>query len=138
MGSYIKIENSFSNLYHLSEDNHDGKTFYPRVPDSIMENEDYETKRICFSPTISGAVRALTRSYPHEMFVHVPETSINDLIKKFYIYRPSSIEVPDVKATRECWVLHKVKMKCIGKIRIYSFYDFSTEYKIRFKWIKKY
>lgn len=50
------------NLYHLSETNHDGEWFYPRVPESICKEmgEDDSTKRVCFSSSICGAFFAIS------------------------------------------------------------------------------
>lgn len=125
-------------LYHLSEINHNNKIFTPRVPHSIMddeEKEDQKTKRICFSTTISGAYRAI-QFHPNdkmELYVHVP---YNDNIR---YYRPTEQQVYDCKFTNEVWVKHKTKMKCIGKIKAYFIKDyFHWRPKVRFKWIEKY
>ena len=63
--------------YHLLEINHNNEVFYPRVPYSIMDDEEYEdqkSKRICFSTTLSGAYRAIQfrPNESMELYVHIP------------------------------------------------------------------
>lgn len=63
--------------YHLSEINHNNEVFYPRVPYSIMDDEEYKdqkSKRICFSTTLSGAYRAIQfrPNESMELYVHIP------------------------------------------------------------------
>lgn len=126
-------------LYHLSEINHNNEVFYPRVPYSIMDEEEYEdqkTKRICFSTTLSGAFRAI-QFRPDEtmvLYVHVP---YNINVKYYY---PTETQVYDCKFTNEVWVKRKTKMKCIGKIRAYyKNSDFRHwRPKVRVKWLEKY
>lgn len=110
-------------FYHLSEKNHDGEVFKPRVPDKILtgmwgkEHEDSETKRICFSTTISGAFLAIEfHGRYQELYLHVPE-NIDD-IPENKIVIPTAEQVEDAEFTREVWVKCPVKMKCIGKLQI--------------------
>ena len=42
-------------LFHVSEVNHNGKVFRPRIPHSAEESENMDIKRICFSTSITGA-----------------------------------------------------------------------------------
>lgn len=121
------------NYYHVSETNYDKKTFKPRVPCSIMDQEDNRTKRVCFSTNIRGCLKAIDIELflnfgDDEYFVHVP----NNYSGK--IYKPSVSEVPDVKDTREKWLLNRVNLKCIGKIKVYK----SKRNKFIYKWIEKY
>lgn len=52
-------------LYHLSESNHEGEVFIPRVPLSTAYAlngeivEDVDSKRVCFSTTISGTYKVI-------------------------------------------------------------------------------
>lgn len=127
-------------LYHLSEENHNGEVFSPRVPNSIMEEEeleDHKSKRVCFSKTLSGAYRAI-QFRPCEkldLYVHVPYN------KKIKYYRPTVKQVYDVGFTNEVWVRRKVKMKCIGKIRAYYNRDYCLHRwrpLVHIKWLEKY
>lgn len=126
-------------LYHLSEINYNNETFYPRVPLSIIDDEEMEdqkTKRVCFSTTLSGAYRAIQFS-PNEvmeLYVHVP---YNSNIK---YYRPTEEQVYDCYFTNEVWVKRKVKIKCIGKIRAYYRDSDFRHWRptVRILWIEKY
>lgn len=130
-------------LYHLSEENHNGEVFSPRVPYSTAycfgngECEDKTHKRVCFSTTISGAYRAIQFNCGEwlELYVHVP------CKKNVKFYRPTEEQVFDCKFTNEVWVNRKVKMKCIGKIRAkYDYNMCSRQFRpnVKIKWIEKY
>lgn len=133
-------------LIHLSSINHNGEWFKPRVPFSIVksyykreDNEDDKTKRVCFSSSITGAFYAKSfDGYPEKLYVHIPE-NIEDIVRRGKLYRPSEEQVFDVDYTDEYWVKCKVKMKCIGYIRISyrpKFCDYRP--KVRFKYLKKF
>ena len=57
-------------LYHISKDNHDGKIFYPRLPDGMdfslnpfkNVNENKFIKRICFSSSIEKCITGIQTS----------------------------------------------------------------------------
>lgn len=125
--------------FHLSESNCNNKVFYPRVPYSTMDDEDQKTKRVCVSTCIPGCIRALVNGYMFDectLYVHVP------LDYKGRVHKPSKKEVPDVIETREKWLLDKVRMKCIGVIRVRKTdkpdpYN-SHEKMFKYKWIEKY
>lgn len=121
-------------LIHLSDEYHDGEWFIPRVPGSIGPNEDERVKRVCFSTSISGAYRAIKDCcYWHNKFyVHVPY-DIEEIARRGKLYKPTVEQVYDVKETGEYWVRCKVKMRCIGSIRIW----FDRNDNIRFKWIER-
>lgn len=62
-----RIYNPPKRLIHLSEENHNGEWFKPRVPGSIVincgygeNNEDDTIKRVCFSSSITGAFYAIS------------------------------------------------------------------------------
>lgn len=123
-------------LYHLSFFNHDGETFHPKIPDSVMLDEDDKLNRVCFSSSMSGCYRALFSNDVVELFVHVPTN-----IKSKNLYKPSSYLVPDVEYTDEYWYRKPVKMKCIGKAKFSRPYlRWSSRIKphVKIKWIEKY
>ena len=131
-------------LYHLSDECHNGKTFRPRVPNAYIfdnengEIEDIKTKRICFSTTISGAFTAINFNGKSEiLYLHVPEdiSSIPD--DKIVI--PTNEQVWDAEFTREVWVKCKVKLKCIGKVRLsYTPSLYTWRPHVNIKWLEKY
>jgi hypothetical protein len=139
----------FKKLYHISDVNHNGEIFLPRIPETIimgqysedLEMEEMLTKRVCFSKTISGAFLAINfdGSY-EELYLHVPE-NINDISKEDIII-PTEEQVWDGEYTKEVWVTAPVKMKCIGKVRIgynlskMTWRDWRPS--VKFKWIEKY
>ena len=129
-------------LYHLSVDNHDGEIFKPRIPSNTMDNENRTKKRICFSTSLSGAYRALSNDCLETLFVHIPIFKENC---KKRVYKPSTKEVPDVKATREKWVRQDVRMKCVGVVKIshnmhkFKFKNDEAVYNyVNVRWLKRY
>ena len=135
-------KNKSIHLYHISEDNHNGKIFKPRIPASTLDEENRSISRICFSTSMSGAFRAIGFwdggwSYPY--YVHVPE-NINKSVIKNKVIIPCEDLVPDQKLTNEYWVRDKIKLKCIG-LACFK-YDARKNYrnrsKVKIKWIEKY
>ena len=110
-------------LYHLSEENLNGMTLFPRPMDKdrVMEGENWRTKRICVSKSIDGAVSALCDSmslpYGLQLYVHIP-TNLEKLFKEDKVYKPSVKQVPDADVTDEHWLKCKTTFKCIGKIEV--------------------
>jgi hypothetical protein len=140
-GKICKNENI--HLYHISEDNHNGKIFRPRIPESTLVEENGTIARICFSTSMSGAFRAINFwdgggwSYPY--YVHVPE-NIDKSIKNNKVIIPCENLVPDQKITNEYWVRDKVKLKCIG-LACFKFGEYAfdrSKRKVKIKWIEKY
>ena len=124
------------NYYHLSAISLSNTLLKPRVPESIMDCfEDNKTKRICFSTSITGCIKAITCcNYPfasEEFYVYKP---INYTGK---IVNPSEEQVCDVKLTREKWFTDKVNIQCIGKIKAYGLNHFNRKM-IKWYWIEKY
>lgn len=117
---------SLMKLYHISKDNLDGLTFYPRIPRHVMKGENITTSRICVSTNISGCIRGEGTGLTY-YYVHVPDGNA-------VYYNPGIKNVPDVKETREKWIVNPVKMKCIGLIDTSG----TTEKKIRWKWVRKF
>ncbi len=110
-------------LFHLSEENIDGKTLEPRQMDKmrVMEGEDWKVPRICVSTSIDGAVSSLADSIscPRglKFWVHVP-LDLNSLFKANKVHRPSSRQVPDAEVTGEHWIKAPTTFKAIGQIEI--------------------
>lgn len=132
-------------LFHLSEKNHDGEYFKPRIPESIIpwgENkEDDKVRRVCFSNSISGAFFAINfRGGYEKLYVHVPE-NLEDIVRRRKLCKPSKEQVYDVDYCGEYWVKCKVRLKCIGYIRIgYYFPNYYAYYKpkVHFKYLERY
>lgn len=114
----------------------------PRIPEcAVSIYEDTSTKRICFSDYIEGCLSAL-QDMPRRYYVYVPQDDIQDE----NIYYPTVDDVRDAKYTHEVWVLHEVKVKCIGVIQSFN-YDWSkrhntgrgrtTFFHYPYKWIEK-
>ena len=94
----------------------DGKVLYPRVPESRADNEDAVTKRVCFSTSIRGCVKAIcAESIACSAYVYEPADI--DKIKDSIVV-PSTDEVSDVRETREKWVTCPVELKLTGVVRI--------------------
>lgn len=132
-------------LYHLSDKNNDGVWFKPRIPESIAidmsgfgdEYEDTHTKRVCFSTSISKAFFAISfDGSPEELYVHIPE-NLDKIVERRKLCKPTEEQVFDVSTTNEHWIKCKVKMKCIGKIKI-RYRSYWGVVKTSFKWIEKY
>ena len=121
--------------YHISSDYQGDKKFKPRIPDCRMDAEDGKTKRVCFSTSIMGCLCAISaKSYTSNLdrcfYVHIP------VGYRGKIHKPTKKEVPDVIETREKWFLNTVKLKCIGRIKIYP--SWKRKHGLTFKWIEKY
>lgn len=64
-------------LYHLSDKNHNGEVFVPRVPASIAPDENPDVERVCFSTTMTGAFKTISQCYYdhiQKLYVHIPES----------------------------------------------------------------
>lgn len=142
-----RIYNPPKKLIHLSEDNHNGEWFKPRIPCSVYksygfnaeDDEDCVTRRVCFSGSITGAFYAINFNGEREkLYVHVPE-NIDDIARRGKLCKPTENQVFDVNYTDEYWVKCKVKMKCIGYITIgYTPSIYTNRPLCKFKWIEKY
>ncbi len=102
-------------MYHLSQSNLDNKTIQPNIPSNFFTKNGYEenkTPRVCFAPSISKCLRALTQKCEDMvLFVHVPDG-------KYDVYTPTLKEVPDQNLTGEMWITKPVKLKCIGCVKV--------------------
>lgn len=123
-------------LYHLSEQNLDGKTLEPRPLDPMraMDSEDWRVPRICVSTSIDGAVSSLLDSvscpFGKKFWVHVP-TNLEELFLLNKVHRPSTKQVPDAEVTGEHWLKAPTVMKAIGKIEVL---DIDEEKQQHFMW----
>ena len=144
----MRVQKKKVHLYHLSDLNHDGKTFRPRLPHSKCDDPEYEdqkTRRVCFASSMSGSYRAINEfGYTEKLYVHVP-TNLDEIIENGKLVKPSENEVYDVYDTGEYWVRQKVKLKCIGLAEFNcnintNMCDLSKPYinRVRIKWIEKY
>ena len=131
-------------LYHLSEENQDGKVFKPRVPLSALDSdaEDQKTKRVCFASSMAGAYRAIDCGmYQYIYYVHVP-VGLDEIVKNGKLYKPTEKEVADCCSTGEYWILSNVRLKCVGIVRFKylenSYFKTGYSQDIRIRWIKKF
>lgn len=120
--------------FHISmSDKHEGKVFTPRVPEYLTKTkfgkddpyyEDMEIPRVCFSPSIEGALHAITSPGDRivmggrEYYVYIPEKPIDQykrITNKELIDRKL---VFDAKYTKECWITEPVKLILYGTIMV--------------------
>jgi ribosomal protein S18 acetylase RimI-like enzyme len=120
--------------FHISQsDKHEGKVFTPRVPEYLTKTkfgkddpyyEDMEIPRVCFSPSIEGALHAITSPGDRivmggrEYYVYIPEKPIDQykrITNKELIDRKL---VFDAKYTKECWITEPVKLILYGTIMV--------------------
>lgn len=108
-------------LYHISTINHDMETFFPRVPQHRMKEEDGITPRVCFAESIEGAMTAIglnpVSASEQFFFVHIPE-DFNELMDANAFINPSEL-VPDADETHEIWCVEPVKLRCIAFVMAY-------------------
>ncbi len=106
-------------LYHLSDINHDGEIFKPRIPyyeDPDWNGEDTKTPRISFGGTIQDCLKSVPfRLVRYVWYVHSP---VNPDPK--YIHKVTNDEVYDAKTTNEIWYLKPVKLKLVDVIFVYD------------------
>ena len=115
-----RLDNTPSNMYHLSTENHDGDVFEPRYydNDNVKAGTERRVKRICFSDSINGCIYSIFPSgaYDVDLYVHVPGSEVTK------VYETTQDDIYDSKITHELWVKEPVTMKCIGKIHISGVY----------------
>lgn len=130
-------------LIHLSEENHDGEWFKPRIPETIVDfgpdKEDDTVRRVCFSSSITGAFYAINfHGKWQKLYVHVPE-NLEAIVKRRKLCKPTEDQVFDVNYCDEYWVKCKVKMKCIGYISAsYHMSYLENRPKVHFKYLERY
>lgn len=157
--------NPFSNklVFHVSTEGHyDGQVFKPRVPEYLTKSdenethfEDTENPRVCFSPSIEGALNAIIVSLGYgnqarqlkDLYVYVPEKPLSEYKHKTTKQLIDEKKVFDANITKEIWIEEPVRLREYGVIRIdqvsnYSVKktvpnkkgDYAERYKHSFKW----
>ena len=126
--------------FHVSRsDKHEGKVFTPRVPDYLYTQEelgkddpyyeDMTIPRICFSPSIEGALHAIISmgdrigTAGEEFYVYIPEKPINEYKHMTNKEIVDKKLVFDAKYTKECWITEPVKLILYGSIVIDQVYN---------------
>lgn len=132
-------------LYYISEKQLDSNIILPKIPNNYFTRNDYEdskVKRVCFCKSIDKCLMALSKNCKDLVFnVYTVDNECN-----YEIFAPSVIDAPDSKITEELWILSKVKVKFIGKIKCTEViqnegYEFSYGTKIarlydwKYEWI---
>ncbi len=111
-----EIRNYKGKLYWLSEEDLDGKTLEPRIPDNFFTKnkyEDYQTKRLCFAPSIDQSLSAISQNLTGKTYnVYEPEQKVST------VWRPNKGAVPDSDITGELWVKEPTKLKKTGTITV--------------------
>lgn len=103
-------------LYFISEKQLNSNVLLPKIPNNYFTQNGYEdskTKRVCFCKSIDKCLMALSKNCKDLVF-NVYEVDDTD---NYEVFAPSSIDVPDSGVTEELWILTKVKVKYIGKIK---------------------
>ena len=126
--------------FHVSRsDKHEGKVFTPRVPSYLYTQEelgkddpyyeDMTIPRICFSPSIEGALHAIISmgdrigTAGEEFYVYIPEKPINEYKRMTNKEIVDKKLVFDAKYTKECWITEPVKLILYGSIVIDQVYN---------------
>lgn len=109
----IKRKLSYIVLYHASLDRN-LKTMIPRVPERKMKNEDSISKRICFSPSILGALTASSK-FRKDDIVYIYKYATNDY------YQPSPKQVIDAPITGELWIEKDIDVEIYCKVKIKAY-----------------
>lgn len=137
-------------IYHISDTNHDGETFKPRVydNDNVKKGMERRVKRVCFSDSITRALYSIfpNGAYDADFYVHIPDSECK-------VYKTTMDDIYDSDITHELWIKEPVKMKCIGKIHINGVSDKTHTIEVdknkagygkkkynetKWKWIEKY
>ena len=101
-------------LYHISKEDLDGKTLYPRVPENTFTKEgkeDNTTPRVSFSPFLEGAIQSIVARENTEYNVYINRGVVDVTI-------PNNYQVPDQCLTGEVWVKEPVELMYLGKVKI--------------------
>lgn len=102
-----KGNNSDPVFYHVSSDR-DLKTLVPRVPESTMFGENIAITRSCVSTDVGKCLNAIpSNRFAKGSMLYVYRVNLR---KGTRYYKPSTVEVPDQKATNEYWLLDDVTL----------------------------
>lgn len=108
-------------LFHISRQNLDGVTLYPRIPDNRLTQKGKENAtvpRVCMSPFIEGCLRSITTT-PACLSFNIYTTL--DLVEEQY--QPTEVEVMDAPLTGEIWVLEPVTLVYYGRLDLHARVD---------------
>lgn len=115
----VRKSNLVKNLFYISPlDNLENEVLYPKVPVNFLTKnkfEDWQTKRICFYPTIDQCLSALTQQNLKGMklTVYTPKGIFYENLIK-----PSITSVPTSQITDEYWYTTPVILKKLMDIKI--------------------
>ena len=120
-------------MFHVSDrKNLDGQVFRPRVPEYLDPYdpkdtgfENNTTARVCFAPTIDGALNAITVNVQptdpvkfDKMYVYIPEKPFNQYKHKTNKEIIRDKDVYDANVTGEAWILEPVRLRLYGVIHV--------------------
>ena len=100
--------------------------------------ENYTTPRVCFSPSIEGALNSIinmwklkNKDFPgKQLYVYVPEKPLSQYKHKTNKELVRDKEVFDAGTTGESWILEPVKVKFYGSIKIDKVKDNGRKHKV--------
>lgn len=100
--------------------------------------ENYTTPRVCFSPSIEGALNSIinmwklkNKDFPgKQLYVYIPEKPISQYKHKTNKELVRDKEVFDAGTTGESWILEPVKVKFYGSIKIDKVKDNGRKHKV--------
>ena len=110
--------------------------------DEVMKDtgryENYTTPRVCFSPSIEGALNSIinmwklkNKDFPgKQLYVYIPEKPISQYKHKTNKELVRDKEVFDAGTTGESWILEPVKVKFYGSIKIDKVKDNGRKHKV--------
>ena len=110
--------------------------------DEVMKDtgryENYTTPRVCFSPSIEGALNSIinmwklmNKDFPgKQLYVYIPEKPISQYKHKTNKELIRDKEVFDAGTTGESWILEPVKVKFYGTIKIDKVKDNGRRHKV--------
>lgn len=100
--------------------------------------ENYTTPRVCFSPSIEGALNSIinmwklmNKDFPgKQLYVYIPEKPLSQYKHKTNKELVRDKEVFDAGTTGESWILEPVKVKFYGSIKIDKVKDNGRKHKV--------
>lgn len=102
-------------LYHVTKTPYaDRVVFNPKVPEYPVAGEDAVIPRVCFCPTVEGALAAT--GYAGEVYVYQAQNYTGRL------ERDVRDKVPDAVFTGEVWALDPVELVYVGTLQVQKEY----------------
>ena len=110
--------------------------------DEVMRDtgryENYTTPRVCFSPSIEGALNSIinvwklkNKDFPgRQLYVYIPEKPLSQYKHKTNKELIKDKEVFDAGTTGESWILEPVKVKFYGSISVDKVKDNGRKHKV--------